>query len=186
MAYLLGIDVGSGSARCGVFDEAASLVGVGVQAIAQHRPAPDHVEQSSEDIWSAICIAVKAALREAGIEGAQVAALSYSATCSLVLLDDAHQPLPLSEGETPWNIIMWMDHRATSETEEVNATGSSVLHNLGGAMSVEMQIPKLMWIKRHRPDVWKRLGYAGDLADFLCFKSTGTFKRSACTLGCKW
>ena len=186
MAYLLGIDVGSGSARCGVFDEAASLVGVGVQAIAQHRPAPDHVEQSSEDIWSAICIAVKAALRYAGIEGAQVAALSYSATCSLVLLDDAHQPLPLSEGETPWNIIMWMDHRAQEETRLCNATGSPVLRNLGGAISVEMEIPKLMWVKRHRPDLWKRIGYAGDLADFLCLRSTGTLERSVCTLGCKW
>ena len=43
MTYLLGIDVGSGSARCGVFDSDAQLLGVGVHSIAQFRPAPDFV-----------------------------------------------------------------------------------------------------------------------------------------------
>lgn len=186
MTYLLGIDVGSGSARCGVFDMGANLIGVGKHPIAQNRPAPEHVEQSSDDIWAAICIAVRGAVTDAGIDGAQVAALSYSATCSLVLLDQDQRPLALSEGETPWNIIMWMDHRAQEEAHRCNATGSPVLRNLGGAISVEMEIPKLMWVKRHRPDLWARLGYAGDLADFLCLKSTGTLERSVCTLGCKW
>ena len=186
MGYLLGIDVGSGSARCGVFDGHAHLMGVGVHPIAQHRPAPDFVEQSSDDIWNAICSAVKDALAEAEIDGVDVAALSYSATCSLVLLDTDHQPLALNEGEIPWNIIMWMDHRAQEEARLCNDTGSPVLRNLGGAISVEMEFPKLMWVKRHRPDLWSRLGYAGDLADFLCFKSTGTLERSVCTLACKW
>ncbi|MEJ8559823.1 FGGY family pentulose kinase [Yoonia sp. GPGPB17] len=186
MRYVLGIDVGSGSARCGVFDGESTLIGVGKHPIAQHRPETDHVEQSSENIWSAICTAVAEALAAAQVDGADVTALSYSATCSLVLLDKEHNPLPLSTTDTPWNIIMWMDHRATAETDEVNATGSSVLRNLGGAISVEMEIPKLMWVKRNRPEIWDQLGYAGDLADFLCFKSTGTFERSACTLGCKW
>lgn len=186
MDYILGIDVGSGSARCGVFDRDASLLGVGKHPIAQHRPALDHVEQSSDDIWSAVCIAVKQALAKARVDGSDVAALSFSATCSLVLLDRDHRPLSLNEGDVPWNIIMWMDHRAAEEAEMCNATGASVLRNLGGAMSVEMQIPKLMWVKRNRPDVWAQLDYAADLADFLCFKSTGALDRSVCTLGCKW
>ena len=186
MGYLLGIDVGSGSARCGVFDGNAVLLGVGKETIEQHRPAPNHVEQSSQDIWDAVCTAVKAALGDAGVKGSDVGALSYSATCSLVLLDRDNEPLPLSDGDVPWNIIMWMDHRAQSEAEACSATGSPVLRNLGGAMSVEMQIPKLMWVKRYRPDIWDQLGYAGDLADFLCLKSTGTLDRSACTIGCKW
>ncbi len=186
MNYILGIDVGSGSARCGVFDRDAALIGVGKHPIKQNKPAPDFVEQSSDDIWDAICVAVKDALSEARVDGNDVSALSYSATCSLVLLGQDHCPLKLSEGETPWNIVMWMDHRAHKETQRCNATGASVLKNLGGAMSVEMQIPKLLWLKTNRPDVWTQLGYAGDLADFLCFKSTGAFDRSACTLGCKW
>ncbi|MEM1431694.1 MAG: FGGY-family carbohydrate kinase [Pseudomonadota bacterium] len=186
MAYVLGIDVGSGSARCGVFNAEADLLGVGKHPIARHCPQTGFVEQSSDDIWQAICLSVADAMAAAGAQSADVRALSYSATCSLVLLDRGRQPLALSETERPWNIVMWMDHRAQAETEECNATGADVLKNLGGALSVEMQIPKLIWVKRNRPDLWARLGYAGDLADFLCHRSTGTLERSICTLGCKW
>jgi len=186
MTYVLGIDVGSGSARCGVFDVTGALLGTAKQEIAINRPAPDHVEQSSTDIWSAIRVATKQAVADANVDPADVLSLSYSATCSLVLLDQDHAPLPVSDGDENWNIIMWMDHRAGAETNICNATGSTVLKNLGGAISVEMEVPKLMWVKRNRPDVWKRLGYAGDLADFLGLRSTGIDKRSICTVGCKW
>lgn len=186
MGFIVGIDVGSGSARCGVFDASAQLLGIGKHPIRQNRPAPGYVEQSSEDIWAAVCQATQYALSEADINGEDVEALSFSATCSLVLLDKDHQPLPLSPGDVPWNIVMWMDHRADEEKKACDATGSPVLSNLGGSMSVEMEIPKLMWVKRNRPDIWAKLGYAGDLADFLCFRSSGTLDRSVCTLGCKW
>ena len=34
-------------------------------------------------------------------------------------------------------------------------------------MSPEMQLPKLMWLKRHLPASWSRTAHAFDLADFL-------------------
>ena len=36
------------------------------------------------------------------------------------------------------------------------------------------------------PDLWRRLGSAFDLADFLTWRATGSTSRSACTLTCKW
>lgn len=42
---------------------------------------------------------------------------------------------------------MWMDHRAVSQVDRINATKHSVLSYVGGVMSVEMQPPKLLWIK---------------------------------------
>lgn len=186
MTYVLGIDVGSGSARCGVFDQSGTLLGTAKQTIAIHRPAPNHVEQSSADIWSAICAATKGAIAKASVAPSSVISLSFSATCSLVLLDQNHAPLPLSEGDAGWNIIMWMDHRASAEADICNATGAPILNNLGGAISLEMQIPKLMWLKRHRPDLWGKLGYAADLADYLGWRCTGQNERSICTVGCKW
>ncbi|WP_375263632.1 FGGY-family carbohydrate kinase [Palleronia sp.] len=186
MAYVLGIDVGSGSARCGVFDQDGNLLAAAQQSILIHRPRPGHVEQSSTDIWAAVCTATRTAVRRAEIDPQSVRGLSYSATCSLVLLDHAHEPLRLGEGVPGWDIVMWMDQRAGEEARICNATGSPVLNNLGGSISVEMQIPKLLWLKRNRPDLWQRLGYAADLADFLGWRSTGTNHRSVCTLGCKW
>lgn len=42
---------------------------------------------------------------------------------------------------------MWMDHRAVSQVERINATQHRVLSYVGGVMSVEMQPPKLLWLK---------------------------------------
>ena len=53
-------------------------------------------------------------------------------------------------------------------------------------MSPEMQMPKLLWLKRNRPDLWAKLGYAGDLSDWLTRQATGHNTRSTCTLTCKW
>ena len=65
MSAFLGIDVGTGSVRAGVFDETGKLLGTGVSPVEIFRPAEDHAEQSSDDIWRACGSAVKDALREA-------------------------------------------------------------------------------------------------------------------------
>src|SRR5438105_4630262 len=53
-------------------------------------------------------------------------------------------------------------------------------------MSPEMQMPKLMWLKRTLPEQWERVGYLFDLADFMSWRATGATARSRCTLTAKW
>lgn len=50
-------------------------------------------------------------------------------------------------GDPHRNIIMWLDHRAISQVHRINETKHSVLQYVGGVMSVEMQAPKLLWLK---------------------------------------
>lgn len=184
--HVIGIDIGTGSARAGLFNRTGRLLGTAKAPIAMNRPAEHHVEQSTSDIWRAVCDATRHAVAEAQVTPETVKGISVSATCSLVLLDAEHAPLALSPGEQAWNIIVWMDHRAIAEAAECTATGAAPLRNLGGVMSPEMQIPKLMWLKRHRPELYQRIGYAGDLGDWLGFQCTGSTERSVCMLACKW
>lgn len=53
----------------------------------------------------------------------------------------------VSAGDSHRNIIMWLDHRAVSQVHRINNTKHSVLQYVGGVMSVEMQAPKLLWLK---------------------------------------
>jgi D-ribulokinase len=62
MNYYLGIDVGTGSARAGIFDVRGKMAAAATQPIKMWKPAPDHVEQSSDDIWRACARATRAAL----------------------------------------------------------------------------------------------------------------------------
>ena len=90
------------------------------------------------------------------------------------------------KGKAVWDIIMWMDHRAKSEAAMINEMGHPVLESVGGTISVEMQTPKLMWIKKNKPKIWERAVDFYDLSDFLSWKSTGCKKRSLCSAVCKW
>lgn len=183
MKHLVGIDVGTGSARAGVFDEAGILQGSAVQAIAIWKGDGNRVEQSSDDIWSAVCQAVRGAVEASGVDPSSVAGIGFDATCSLVLLAEGGAPLPIRENR---NIIVWMDHRATEQAARINALGHPVLDYVGGVISPEMETPKLLWLKENAPDIYDAAWQFMDLTDFLTWKASGDLARSVCTVTCKW
>ncbi len=184
---IVAVDIGTGSARAGVFDRSGGLLGRSEHPIAMRRPSARIAEHDSEDIWRAVCVAVKAACAAAGADAARIAALGVDATCSLVVRDTAGRPLAVSGGEDArWDTIVWLDHRALEEADLCTATEHPVLAHSGRVMSPEMQMPKLMWLKRRRPEQWARAGYFFDLADFVTWRATGSAARSRCTTAAKW
>ena len=181
------VDVGTGSARAGILDRTGCLLGRGEHPIVMNRSRPDFAEHSSSDIWTAVCRAVRNALKASGARPDQVAGIGFDATCSLVALGAADEPVSLSLDRDPrWDTIVWLDHRAIAEADRCTLSGHRVLDHLGRVMSPEMQIPKLMWVKAHLPDSWAKVQHVFDLADFLTFRATGSAARSQCTLTCKW
>ncbi|OJT42977.1 FGGY-family carbohydrate kinase [Serratia plymuthica] len=186
-SYFIGVDVGTGSARAGVFDLNGRMVGQASRPIDLYRPKADFVEQSSDNIWQAVCSAVRDAVNQADINPIQVKGLGFDATCSLVVLDKEGQPLTVSpSGRTEQNIIVWMDHRAIVQAERINATKHRVLDFVGGIISPEMQTPKMLWLKQHMPTTWANAGYLFDLPDFLTWRATQDATRSLCSTVCKW
>ena len=185
--YVIGVDVGTASARAGLFDLQGKRLAVASEPIQINRPQPEYAEQSSKDIWRAVCKVVRQVVDEARVHPDTILGIGYDATCSLVVLGENDEPLSISPtGDPQWNIIMWMDHRAIAETERANAGGYEALRYSGGALSPEMEPPKLAWLRNHMPETFQRAGKFLDLADFLVYRSTGNNLRSECTMGCKW
>lgn len=185
--YFIGIDVGTGSARAGIFDEAGRLLASAAHDIDQFRYPGDIAEQSSENIWECVCKSVTTALKTSGIEASDVKGVGFDATCSLVVLDKDEQPLTVSAtGESAQNIIVWMDHRAITQADRINATNHRVLDYVGGCISPEMETPKLLWLKEQMPETYHGAGHFFDLTDFLTWRATGDRSRSVCTVTCKW
>jgi D-ribulokinase len=183
----IGVDVGTASARAGVFDERGTLLSTARHPIAVWHDAGDVVEQSSSDIWAACVASVRAAMAEAALQPAAIKGVGFDATCSLVVLDRAGEPLTVSSsGDNRRNVIVWMDHRATAEARSINDTGDDVLRYVGGSISPEMEIPKILWLKRHLSASYHAAGHFFDLADYLSFRATGSLARSVCTVTCKW
>jgi D-ribulokinase len=183
----IGIDVGTSSTRAGIFDEQGALLATARHPIETWQEAGDIVEQSSADIWNACVSSVRAAMAEAAISPDLVKGIGFDATCSLVVLDPGGEPLTVSaSGDNRRNVIVWMDHRAIPEARLVNETRDDVLRYVGGSISPEMEIPKLLWLKRHLRRSFDGAGHFFDLADYLSFRATGSPARSTCTVTCKW
>ena len=163
------------SARAGVFTSTGSLLGRGEQPLQIWHPRPDHVEQSSRDIWDAVGLAVREARRVAGVPAAAVVGMGFTATCSLVAVGADGGPVAVNaEGDDTRDVIVWMDHRAVEDAQAINDTGHPVLAFVGGVVSPEMQTPKLRWVKREVPDSWARAAHWFDLADYLTWRATGS------------
>jgi len=183
----IGVDVGTGSARAGVFDASGRLLANAKRPISLWRGPGEIVEQSSQDIWSAACAAVREAVGQSGLGPRAIAGLGFDATCSLVALDAEGHSLPVGpSGDIRRDVVVWMDHRAVAEADEINAAKHDVLRYVGGAISPEMEAPKLLWLARHAPDTYARAGHFLDLTDFLTYRASGSLARSACTVTCKW
>src|SRR6516165_3451291 len=183
----IGVDVGTTSTRAGIFDGAGNLLATARRPIQVWHEAGDIVEQSSSDIWDASCSAVRAAMVEAALSPEAVKGIGFDATCSLVVLDGGGAPLTVStSGDQKRNVIVWMGHRAIPEARLVNETQDEVLRYVGGSISPEMEIPKLLWLKRHLRQSFDNAGHFFDLADYLSFRASGSLARSTCTVTCKW
>jgi FGGY-family pentulose kinase len=83
------------------------------------------------------------------------------------------------------NVVLWLDHRPEDETTKINATDHNLLRYVGGKMSIEMEIPKVLWLKNNMPpELFSRCKFY-DLADALTHIATGKETRSFCSAVCK-
>lgn len=151
--YFIGVDVGSASVRSAIFDQQGNRIAFAVIPIQQFHSNVDWVAQSSSDIWDQVCSAVKETVLQAKIDKNKIVSIGFDATCSLVAIGHDGSPISVSEnGSLHEDIIMWMDHRAKKETTDINLTNDPVLKYVGGEVNVEMELPKILWLKNNHPE----------------------------------
>ncbi|KAM0746318.1 Pentulose kinase [Meredithblackwellia eburnea MCA 4105] len=198
-SYFIGVDVGTGSARAALVDQDGTIVAESTYNTTTFRDEKDAdiFEQSTAEIWGCISKACKDVLRDSKVSNTLVKGIGFDATCSLAVAN-IHDGTPVSispnswssssstkDGEPTHDIILWADHRAKAEAKLINSTGSMVLKYVGGTMSLEMEIPKVLWLKKNMPaEVFKNSMFF-DLPDFLTYRATGDLARSNCSLACK-
>ncbi|XP_073972181.1 FGGY carbohydrate kinase domain-containing protein [Rhodnius prolixus] len=182
----IGIDVGTGSVRGCLVNKNGHILKTCVKEIKTYNPQPDFYQQSSEEIWDACCFVVKKVTSD--VDANKVKGIGFDATCSLVAIDKNGKAVSISPtGENDLNIILWLDHRASKEADFINSTNHPCLKQVGGQISLEMEIPKLLWLKNNlNKQCWEKADKFFDLPDFLTWKATGCDSRSLCSVVCKW
>ena len=182
------VDVGTSSARAGLVQKTKSggkLLKYHSEETKIFKPQSEYFEQSSENVWQKVCECIKKVTE--GVPKEEIVGIGFDATCSLVIFDDNLKPLTVSlTGNNEQNIIMWLDHRAKQEADYINSLKHDILKYVGGNVSLEMEIPKLLWLKQNMKDSFDKIHLAFDLPDFLTWRATGQDSRSVCSLTCKW
>lgn len=177
MTHYLTIDIGTESARAAVFTADGARIGDGTGAYPTHFPRPGWAEQDPESWWRATVDASRQALHAAGVSS--VVGISVATTSSSVVFLDEH-------GAAIRSALLWMDSRASHESQLTSMTDHPALRYSGGSDSSEWLVPKAMWVARNEPEVYRRARYIGEAVDYLTFRLTGEWVGSRLNATCKW
>ena len=167
MKYFLGLDLGTSSLKGVLIDENAKIVKEASTDYPLHLFDEVKSEQDPLD-WAKAAKAIIAELsqgKENDVRGISIAGQMHG----LVLLDQ--------EGKVIRPCILWNDGRSSEETRYLNhAIGKDRLLNLTGNIAFPgFTAPKLMWVEKHEPELYKKIAKILLPKDYLVYVLTGRF-----------
>ncbi|MEW6308802.1 MAG: FGGY family carbohydrate kinase [Bacillota bacterium] len=154
----LGLDIGTLGTK-------GTLADASGQVLARHyvehpviRPRPGWSEHEPAAWWDDVC-AVTRNLLQGAVEPAHIGGICVSGLTPCVGLVD-------SDGNLLRNGILYSDNRAVRELDEVNAL-------LPEPITLELVVPKLLWLKRHEPERFARTAVVLNANSYAIYRLTG-------------
>jgi xylulokinase len=167
--HFLGIDVGTGGTRAVVIDPRGAVIS---SASEEHQafasPEIGWAEQYPTDWWRACGVAVSSALKQAGIQGNQVACVGFSGQMhGAVLLDE--------QGQVVRPALIWCDVRTEKQAEKLTShIGAERLRQLTCNPALpNFTLTKCLWVRENEPANWKRVRSLMLPKDYVRFRLTG-------------
>jgi ribulose kinase len=174
-ATVLGIDLGTGSVRAGLYSQAGALLAAHEETVATAHPRPGWAEQSPAQVLDRLHRAV--AVVAAG--SPPPAALCMASTAvSAVAVGGDDRPIGPS--------LLWMDTRAADEAAEITSTRHPVLRYTGGQVSPEWMLPKALWLARRDRSRYAAARRIVDVHDWVMFCLTGDWSLARATIAAEW
>jgi len=168
MAYILAHDLGTSGNKASLFDEAGRLVARCTETYPVRYPQAGWAEQDPRDYWHAICSATQQLLSQSKVANGEIAGVSFSGQMMGVIAVD-------SQGEPLRDAIIWADQRAIEEAQFIGQTCGelNVYRSSGHRISPAYTAAKMLWLKRHEPEVYARAAHLLTAKDFIALKFTG-------------
>jgi xylulokinase len=162
---VLGVDVGTTAVKAAVVGADGHVRGTASVEYPTSYPRPGWVEQDPDDWWRAACRAIRGALETAG--ASEVAAVCVSAQAPTLL--------PLGDGGRPLRpALIWMDRRAEAECAILREQLGEELvrRTTGNRIDPYFVAPKLLWLRRHEPELFSRARVYVQATGFLVHRLT--------------
>jgi len=150
----LGIDVSTTSAKALLVDELGAVVGSASSELSLSTPQPLWSEQDPYEWWRATVQSIRQALIQAKVSGEAVHAVGLTGQMhGLVLLDAQKNVLRPA--------ILWNDQRTSAECEEITRKVGfeHLLHLTGNKALTGFTAPKILWVRKHEPEIYARAAH---------------------------
>jgi xylulokinase len=164
---LLAIDVGTTATKCLLLDAGRGVVAEYERPVALSSTRPGWAEEDPQGWWASVVELVREAVAGAGSR--PIAAVGVTGMVpAVVCLDAAGRPLRAA--------MLQNDARADREIAELRETlaGAGVLQRTGSPVTQQSVGPKLLWLRRHEPEVLARTASVCGSYDFVASRLTGT------------
>jgi xylulokinase len=169
-SLLLGIDIGTYSSKGVLTTIDGSILKTGVVEHAMELPHPGWAEQDADALWWGDTVRLCQALLDGSPYGGEdVAGVALSAIGGCLLPVDS-KGRPLRKG-----ILYGVDTRASEEIDLLNQQlgEEAIFESSGMALTSQSVGPKILWVKRHEPEVWHKTAWVGTASSYLVFRMTG-------------
>lgn len=167
---LLGIDIGTSSSKGILADPTGGII---ASAAVEHDTMelyPGFFEHDADGVWIHDCRELIGQLKEAAdVKAEEIRSMCVSAIGPCVLPVDR-------EGKPLCNAILYgIDTRAQEEIQELNLRYGEdfFVKHCGNTLSTQAAGPKILWLRRHRPEVFERAACFMTSTTYLVYRLTG-------------
>ncbi|MDC9823951.1 FGGY-family carbohydrate kinase [Devosia sp. ZB163] len=172
MRYYLGIDIGTYESKGVLVDTEGQIVASAARPHKMLVPQPGWAEhRPREDWWGDFCFISNKLIADSGVPSADIKAVAASAIGPCMLPVDA-------DGEPLMNGVLYgVDTRAAREIAELTERiGEDVLlSRCGNALTSQSIGPKILWLKRNRPELYEKTARILTSTTYITHKLTGRY-----------
>lgn len=166
-SYILGIDIGTTTCRCAIFDLHGSEIAAASRELPVRYPRQLWAE-IDPDMWWAAAVEVIREVLAHGVAATQIVGIGLSGLMHApVLLDRDGRPVAPAQ--------LWMDQRCAPQCEAMRREQAASLDDAPAEWPINTShsAPKLRWLAETQPDVLARAHIMVLPKDFVRFRLTG-------------
>ena len=165
MKKILVLNLGMKSIRSIIFDSFGEKIATSSMPLTTSLKE-EQVTQEPEEWWEKGCAVIKNTLDKVPARDIDYITVTASSAC-LVAVDKDLNCLT--------NCMMVSDRRAVNESEELSILQSykKIYEDTGLKMDAHMMLPKMLWVKKHLPELYEKTSWFLSPNDYLIAKLTG-------------
>lgn len=161
-------DLGTTGNKASLHRDDGRLVTSATEHYPAHYADGGVAEQHPQDWWAAVCAATRSLLATTGTSPASVRAVGFSGQMmGAVVLDSAHEPVRPA--------LIWADHRSVDQAAELEGRlgADRAYRHLGHRLHPTYTLAKLLWLRAHEPESYRRIAHVCLAKDFVVHRLTG-------------